>query len=139
MADAILQMFGNTLGVGTTNSVAFVDVPQSGKIRKIRMLPVFRGTVGIGFADAAFIFEVSTLPTARWNNNGDYGNVFARGSWCVEAALATQGGGMTQMDAQEITGLDYRISVGQRIYLHVYASVIPATQDDCLVDLYIDA
>lgn len=132
MADAILQMFGNTLGAGTTNSLAFVDLPQSGRVRKIVMMPIWRG---YGAGDIAAIFEVSTLPTARFFNNGDFGNVMARGSWSVD--ITTSGG--LGLNVVEITGLDYRVSVGQRLFLHVYVNAIPTGQDDCIVDVYLDS
>lgn len=139
MADAILQMYASTLGSGTTNSAAFVDVPQSGRIRKIQFMPICRGFISSGPLDLSMWYEVSTLPTNRMFNNGDYGNIFGRAGWNIEGAFVTSGNAASPLHSQEITGLDFRIVVGLRIFLHVYMSNTPTSADEHVVNLYIDA
>lgn len=139
MPDAILQMYASTLGAGTANSAAFVDVPQSGRIRKIQFMPVVRGFAGAANVDFSMWYEISTLPTNRMFNNGDYGNVYGRYSWNAETGLTTTGAASLTIDSAEITGLDFRIVVGLRIFLHIYMSATPATQDEHVVNLYVDA
>lgn len=140
MADAILQMYGNTPGVGTTNALAIVDVPQSGRLRKVRFLPILRGITTLGSAtDFACLMEVSTLPTARFFNNGDFGNVIARASFTVENMFTTSGGGSSTIASEEVTGLDFRLTIGLRLFLHVNLTIVPTAQDDFIVDLYLDA
>lgn len=137
MADSILQLYASTLGAGVSNAAAFADFPQRGKIRKIQFMPVIRGFLSGDFTAWA---EVSTLPTNRMFNNGDYGNVMARSSWTMDTVIATSGGASSgTLTSQEITGLDFRAEVGLRVYLHIYMSATPATQDEWVVNLYIDA
>lgn len=139
MADAILQMYASTLGSGTANSAAFVDVPQSGRLRKIQFMPVVRGIVSAAELNFSMWYEISTLPTNRMFNNGDYGNVYGRYSWNIEGNLVTSGSSAASVDSAELTGLDFRIVVGLRVFLHIYMSATPATQDEHVVNLYIDA
>lgn len=137
--DAILQMYASTLGSGVSNSAAFVDVPQGGRIRKIQFIPVVRGIFSGAGTDFSMWYEVSTLPTNRMYNNGDYGNIFARAGWNIESGVTTSGAGSAVISGQEVTGLDYRIVVGLRIFLHVYMSATPAAADEHVINLYIDA
>jgi len=137
MADAILQMYASTLGSGTSNSAAFVDLPQSGRLRKVQYLPFING---IPASDFNMWGELSTLPINRMFNNGDYGNVMARFSWCVEYAIAGgSGASATNIPAQEITGLDFRLTIGQRLFFHIYMSQTPSAVDEHVINLYIDA
>lgn len=139
MADAILQMYASTLGSGTSNSAAFVDVPQSGRIRKIQFCPIIRGMFSGAGTDFSMWYEVSTLPTNRMLNNGDYGNVFGRVCWNIESAVTTSGASSAVIQSQEVTGLDFRIVVGLRLFLHVYMSATPAASDEHVINLYVDA
>lgn len=139
MADAILQLYASTLGSGTSDSAAFADIPQRGRIRKVRFLPVV-SLASASAIDYNGIGEVSFLPTHRWFNNGDYGNVVARASWSniVIGAVANGISGYP-LPCQEVTGLDYRVDVGQRIFFHLYQSDTPTGSDEWVIDIHIDA
>lgn len=138
--DAILQLYASTLGSGTTNSAAFADFPQRGRVRKIQFMPIIRGFIGSPGSDYTAWAEISTLPTNRMFNNGDYGNVFARASWATDTTLVTSGAaGSGVIGSQEVTGLDFRVEVGLRVFLHIYQSATPTASDEWVVNLFIDA
>jgi len=136
--DKILQLYASTLGSGVSNSAAFADIPQKGTVRQVQFMPIIRGTLLSGGTDFSAWGEVSVLPTNRMYNNGDYGNVFARASWAIEGQMTTSGAGAAAISAQEVSGLQFKVEVGQRLFLHVYQSATPTTEDEWVVNIFID-
>ena len=130
MADKILQVYGSVGGGSTFNDAANVDIPQKGVIRKVNFMTKFTGSFA---TDMAYSYELSFLPTNRFDVNGDYGNVIARQRGDIEVQGTDYSATIPQFC---LSGLEFRVEIAQRLYLHIITTAVLSIQVQA--DVYID-